>query len=128
MHAYVHMHIYIRIALKLLLHRSLTLPTKRVSSSHEMQQQQQQQPPNAPNRPQIKPRTNVPAAHTPKTPDAYEYMSSKGVPQPEEDNEYDDPWDSVPRYLICMDMIPIIVCDSSSVYCVRASHDPYYSL
>ena len=50
-----------------------------------------------------------PTMHTPKTSDVYEYMSSKGVPQPE-DSAYDN---SVPRYIFSNNM---------------HGHDPYYSL
>ena len=61
----------------------------------QQRQQQQQQ-----SKPKVRPRTTVPVTDSPaNTPEIYEYMSSKGVPLPAGDNNvYDDPQESLPRY------------------------------
>ena len=85
------------------LHRSLSYKNP-ASPNHKMQLQeqdyQQQQRQQQQSKPKVRPRTTVPVTDSPaNTSETYEYMSSKGVPLPAGDNNvYDDPQESLPRY------------------------------
>ena len=101
-HRYTHHDLYI-------FHRSLTCPKSCAPpiDKHQQRQQQQQQQKPKPiprQRPQIQPRTNPPQPRSPPSPESYEYMSSKGVPSPEEQNFCGDPNETLGRYgmIICM--------------------------
>ena len=66
----------------------------------DYQQQQRQQQQQQQSKPKVKPCTTVPITDSPaNTSETYEYMNSKGVPLPaEDDNVYDDLQESLPRY------------------------------
>ena len=66
----------------------------------QQRQQQQQQQQQQQSKPKVKPRTTVPITDSPaNTSETYEYMNSKGVPLPaEDDNVYDDLQELLPRY------------------------------